>query len=117
MYFSSLILLYLTTPELQRQSPRQSENNRPTVLPPQPPVQSSSAPQYPDQGRGLATPAMTTKYSPPPAPLVAPVWLPQRSKSKDKTKAGQEALASGSDTERENMGLVRPLDFPRMVIG
>lgn len=76
-------------------------------LPTQPPVQSSSVLQYPDQGRGLATPVAATKYSPPPAPLVAPVWLPQRSKSKDKSKVGQEALTSGSDTERENRGFVR----------
>lgn len=82
------------------------------ILPTQPPAQSSVAqPQYPDQGRGLATPLATTKYSPPPAPLVAPVWLPQRSKSKEKTKAGQETMASGSDTERENRGLVRLLNF------
>lgn len=76
------------------------------ILPTQPPAQSSSVPQYTDQGRSLATSATTTKYSPPPAPLVAPVWLPQRSKSKDKAKAGQEAFTSGSDTERENRGLV-----------
>ncbi|KAF9652875.1 hypothetical protein BDM02DRAFT_3183218 [Thelephora ganbajun] len=85
-------------------SPQQSENNRPTILPTQPPVQPSSVPQYADQSRGLTTPAVTTKYSPPPAPLVAPVWLPQRSKSKEKAKVGQETLTSGSDTERENRG-------------
>ncbi|KAF9792791.1 hypothetical protein BJ322DRAFT_1031433 [Thelephora terrestris] len=102
-------LLHLSLTILQLQSPRPGENNRPTVLPSQPPAPSSSVPQpqHPDQGRGLATPAVTTKYSPPPAPLVAPVWLPQRSK----TKAGQEAFASGSDNERENRGLVR---FPNL---
>ena len=112
--FSYLSKFRPNRPPTSRQSPRQGENSHPTVLPSQPPVQSSSVPQsqYPDQGRGLATPAVaTTKYSPPPAPLVAPVWLPQRSKSKDKTKTGQDTLASGSDTERENRGLVRLPNF------
>lgn len=112
MYFPPLLYPNLTVIVPQRQSPRQGGNNRPTVLPSQPPVQSSSVPQpqYPDQSRGLATPVVTNKYSPPPAPLVAPVWLPQR--SRDKTKTGQETLASGSDTERENRGLVR---FPKFL--
>lgn len=111
--FLSLLHLNLTIHEPQPQSPRPGENSRPSVLPPQPPAPPSSVPQpqYPDQGHGLATPAATAVYSPPPAPLVAPVWLPQRSKSKDKTKAGQETFASGSDNERETRGLVRFLKF------